>query len=93
MSEEKDIIGIYEGKDGRRFWWSGGTWLMPGEKVAVIYPKEEKKGYTIFDTNLDGGDTKSIRCHRCGRTSYNQNDVKNRYCGFCHVFHEEKGQE
>ena len=28
----------------------------------------------------------SITCPVCGYTSYNPNDVKNRYCGNCHVF-------
>lgn len=28
----------------------------------------------------------SITCPRCGRTSYNTNDVRERYCGYCHVF-------
>jgi ribosomal protein L37E len=37
-------------------------------------------GYSIAD------DGKSITCHRCGRTSYNINDVVNRYCGACKIF-------
>lgn len=32
-------------------------------------------------------DGQSITCHVCGLTSYNLNDVKNRYCARCHVFH------
>lgn len=36
------------------------------------------------------GDGKSITCNRCGRTSYNLNDVKHKYCGHCHVFHEDQ---
>lgn len=32
---------------------------------------------------------KSITCTGCGRTSHNMNDVKNRFCGFCNVFHYE----
>ena len=31
--------------------------------------------------------TSSITCPRCGRTSHNPNDVRERYCGACHVFH------
>ena len=31
----------------------------------------------------------SITCPRCGRTSYNDNDVRERYCGNCHAFHDE----
>lgn len=31
-------------------------------------------------------DDASITCHRCGRTSHNPNDVRERYCGACHAF-------
>lgn len=30
----------------------------------------------------------SITCKTCQRTSYNLNDVRLRYCGFCHEFHD-----
>ena len=30
----------------------------------------------------------SITCPRCRRTSYNLNDVRHRYCGACHEFHD-----
>ena len=29
-----------------------------------------------------------IKCLVCGRTSWNENDVKNRYCGNCHQYHD-----
>ncbi|MCG3177351.1 MAG: hypothetical protein MOGMAGMI_02325 [Candidatus Omnitrophica bacterium] len=45
-------------------------------------------GFTV-DKDADGGEY--IRCHRCGRASYNPNDVKFKYCGFCHVYHEAQG--
>lgn len=32
---------------------------------------------------------KYIRCHTCGRTSFNPGDIENRYCGHCHVFHDD----
>lgn len=35
------------------------------------------------------GSGKSIQCLVCGTTSYNPSDVAQRYCGFCHVFHED----
>lgn len=41
-----------------------------------------KKTYTI------GVNGKWIACHKCGRVSYNSNDVEHRYCGHCHQFHE-----
>lgn len=34
-----------------------------------------------------GGD--SITCTKCRATSRNENDVVNRYCGNCHLFHDE----
>ena len=30
----------------------------------------------------------SITCLQCNRTSYNQNDVREKYCGQCHQWHE-----
>lgn len=31
-----------------------------------------------------------IRCHTCQRVSYNHKDISERYCGACHMFHEER---
>jgi hypothetical protein len=41
------------------------------------------KSYTI------AADGKSITCHRCGKTSYHIEDVRHRYCDFCHIFHDD----
>lgn len=30
-----------------------------------------------------------IICPKCGMTSYNKNDEIEKYCGNCHMFHEE----
>jgi ribosomal protein L37E len=30
----------------------------------------------------------AIKCTLCGMTSYNPNDIKEKYCGNCHRFHE-----
>lgn len=35
----------------------------------------------------------SITCLLCGRTSYHPDDVKHKYCGHCHIFHEDLEQE
>lgn len=32
----------------------------------------------------------AILCLVCGLISYNPNDVKEKYCGHCHIFHEVK---
>jgi hypothetical protein len=31
----------------------------------------------------------SIECPRCRRRSFNPNDIRERYCGACHRFHDE----
>lgn len=31
----------------------------------------------------------SITCPNCGRTSYHPEDIKQKYCGACHAFHDE----
>jgi len=30
----------------------------------------------------------SITCPQCGRTSHNPNDVREKYCGACHQYHD-----
>jgi hypothetical protein len=32
---------------------------------------------------------KAIKCLRCNRISHNPNDIRERYCANCHVFHED----
>ena len=32
---------------------------------------------------------KSITCLCCGKTSYNETDIRERFCGWCNVFHED----
>jgi len=38
-------------------------------------------------------DLPSIVCPRCGRRSYSRRDVEQRYCGACHMFHEDMDQD
>jgi hypothetical protein len=35
-------------------------------------------------------DGKSITCQRCGMTSHHPKDVAEKYCGHCHVFHDDQ---
>ena len=35
------------------------------------------------------GKPPSITCRTCGKTSYHPTDIAQRYCGHCHVFHED----
>lgn len=35
------------------------------------------------------GKAESITCLQCGMTSYHPKDIEHRYCGHCHVFHDD----
>jgi hypothetical protein len=35
-------------------------------------------------------DGQAIKCHTCGLTSWHPEDVRHRFCGKCHVFHEDE---
>ena len=41
--EEAEVLGKYDGVAGRRWWWSGGAWLYPGQKVVVIDAEKGSK--------------------------------------------------
>lgn len=30
-----------------------------------------------------------IQCVTCGHKSYNPNDIKEKYCGYCRIFHDD----
>jgi len=47
---------------------------------------KENKTYKIL-LNQDNKEH-AIKCGRCGKTSYNINDVKEKYCGCCNMYHE-----
>lgn len=52
------------------------------------------KHYEIVQTMLNSGAPwLGIRCRKCRMTSYNMGDVTERYCGSCHVFHEDREEE
>jgi len=49
--------------------------------------KTPEKNYKI---KFSDGKPSSIVCGTCEMESYNPNDIKNKYCGNCHIFHEDK---
>ena len=59
-----------------------------GERLQLITQvlgERAQAGYALGQDERGA----SITCLACGRTSYNANDVAQRYCGNCHVFHGE----
>ncbi len=47
------------------------------------------KGREPIETFTISEDGKTITCKRCRKTSHHPEDVKNHYCGFCHVWHDD----
>lgn len=47
------------------------------------------RGYDLVVRQTPGRLVLGIRCHTCARISYHPRDVTERYCGHCHVFHED----
>ena len=39
---EPKVIGGYEGSDRRRYWWTGGAWIYPGQEVAIISARNQE---------------------------------------------------
>lgn len=36
-----------------------------------------------------GPEPRYILCARCGHKSYNPNDINDKFCGRCHIYHED----
>jgi len=59
--------------------------------------KKSKKPRRSYEIILPGSDPlqanrcknifTAIRCNQCGHVSWNQNDMKYKYCGHCKTFH------
>lgn len=45
-------------------------------------PKKKKNRYRIVYFEGESG----LQCYECGYVSWNENDLKNRYCTRCKVF-------
>jgi hypothetical protein len=58
---------------------------------AVSVPElETMAGYVVVSIRLPRAQRHfAILCLTCGYLSHNHNDVANKYCGHCCVFHEE----
>ncbi len=47
------------------------------------------RGYVIADITVTDGRLRSITCLVCGSTSFHGDDIRQRYCGYCHAFHDD----
>lgn len=51
---------------------------------------KETNNYIIYIEKSKLAHIKSIKCKKCGKVSYNQDDVNKKYCGNCDIFHDLK---
>lgn len=60
------------------------------DKVAEVRWRELREAdeatFLLMDDNTGSGP--SIVCLPCGRRSFNPTDIRQRYCGRCHRFHD-----
>lgn len=68
-------------------WRDGEVVYHPIDSLEQLPPEKTYHLLDEFDTRT--GYRAGIRCLICGLTSWNPNDVENRYCGHCHHFHED----
>lgn len=59
-------------------------YIEDGDVVAIAPVTYETLSFN------DESEAHSITCNICGRTSYNLNDVVQKYCGHCHIFHDDE---
>ena len=53
------------------------------------YEVDHSATYKLVYRPDGGGPPVAIRCKGCGLVSYHPEDVRQRFCGFCHTFHNE----
>lgn len=89
---------LFDGLTQFLFWWgvmSVGlcVYLIRDIDQARTILKERRMSKPpdlLFTIKVDAVGQESIKCHKCNMTSYNPNDVKNKYCGNCHIFFEDE---
>lgn len=57
--------------------------------------RNEGKTYELVQSPAKAGShaLEGFKCLKCRRTSYHPRDVEHRYCGNCHVFHDDPNAE
>lgn len=59
-----------------------------------LTPIEDNDRYTLFDVRYANGATsQAIKCKSCGRTSWNENDAKHRFCPCKGLYHDLQPQQ
>lgn len=67
-------------------WPVGHLWSSDWQDVTCPLCLAGRHIIPTFEISPDG---KTITCLKCKVTSVNLNDVREHYCGHCHVFHDD----
>lgn len=62
---------------------------MQANRGVEVFMVREDREYIIVQTVE--GLKRGIMCRKCAHTSFNENDIINRYCGACKKFHAGTG--
>ena len=76
----------YKANEGREVGWTEDRKTITCPDCLLGMANENEPTYRL-DTYPNGG--KSITCLGCGRQSSHLKDVEQKYCAYCHVFHED----
>lgn len=85
-------IYTHRDEDGIRWRFEG---MRPISELADEVMNEASPTFKInrwieqTDQPLPERVRESITCLRCGRTSHSPDDVREHYCGHCHLFHDD----
>lgn len=60
---------------------------MLGRRAYLRRRAMNQAGVQTYEVRPDG---RSILCMCCGRASFHLEDISNKYCVFCGVYHEEE---
>lgn len=74
--------------DGRELWYIDSSGVIDG---LHCNPADNQRIYPIGRTYLFGTNRNGehwIRCTVCNMQSYHPQDIRQRYCGQCHQFHQ-----
>jgi|SRR5262245_1165668 len=67
-------------------WPADHAWSSDWNEVTCEDCKEGRDLIHTYKISPDGG---AITCLICQRTSYHPKDVQQKYCGACHIFHDD----
>ena len=65
---------------------AAATWRLFIDREDAMFHSVYLSVSLLLDKIRERRQEETFTCPRCGLTSYNPNDAKNRYCGNCHTF-------